>query len=124
MKKSFRPVNQVLGSEPTIGPFAVWQIFPMLAVGMLCAYLAIATPFPWWLALIIWTILSIVYLVVMGDKPWLTLSRLYKPPNVIRVGLDFHFDPTSTSFRKAKSKSSHQSSRLRLPQKSSRRRRF
>lgn len=124
MKKSFRPVNQVLGAEPTIGPFAVWQIFPMLAVGMLFAYLAISTSFPWWLALVIWAILSIFYLVVMGDKPWLTLSRLYKPPKIIRVGLDFRFDLSSVSFRKPTKKSArlHFSSRSR--QKSPRRRSF
>lgn len=88
----FRPVNQLLGTSPNLGPIPANQALPwllILVVGLaLGSFLGV--PWPWCLAFIFWGIAT--YWLLTGNHPWRFLARFRRKPNFIR-GHPFYLSP-------------------------------
>jgi hypothetical protein len=90
--QEFRPVNQILGSQPSLGPIPADQILPWLVI-VLCAYFLIngvfgglfADDFQRWL----WTALIAgwgiaTWWILTGGRSWRFLSKFIGVPTWTR----------------------------------------
>lgn len=90
--KEFRPVNQILGSQPSLGPIPADQVFPWVVIA-LASYFIIngifggifASEFQKWLWTILITIWGIAtWWILTGGKSWRFLSKFIGVPTWTR----------------------------------------
>ncbi|MGB8700189.1 MAG: hypothetical protein WCD18_12295 [Thermosynechococcaceae cyanobacterium] len=88
----FRPVNQLLGASPNLGPIPANQVVPWLIILMLGLALGsfFAVPWQWCIAFIIWGIAT--YWLLTGNHPWRFLARFRSTPSWVR-GHPFYTSP-------------------------------
>ncbi|HEY9824223.1 MAG TPA: hypothetical protein V6D19_02160 [Stenomitos sp.] len=79
----FRPVNQLLGTSPNIGPIPANQFIPWIAIILIGLSLGsfFGMPWQWCLAFIFWGIAT--YWLLTGNHPWRFLARFIKSPHWI-----------------------------------------
>jgi hypothetical protein len=81
----FRPVNQSLGQQPSLGPIPANLIAPS-AVILLGFYLFLVVllrlKFAWFLLLSVWGIAT--WWVVVGEKPWKFTHKFVRVPDWTR----------------------------------------
>ncbi|MEA5514808.1 hypothetical protein [Nodularia sp. UHCC 0506] len=91
-EQEFRPVNQILGSQPSLGPIPADQIFPWIVI-ILAAYFVVngvfggifADDFQRWL----WTVLIAgwgiaTWWILTGGRSWRFLSKFVGVPTWTR----------------------------------------
>jgi hypothetical protein len=90
--KEFRPVNQVLGTQPSLGPIPADQIFPWLAIALVSYFIihgifgsAFSDQWQKWL----WTLLCCgwgiaTWWILTGGRSWKFLSRFIGVPTWTR----------------------------------------
>ncbi|WP_414550899.1 hypothetical protein [Anabaena sp. CCY 0017] len=91
-EQEFRPVNQILGSQPSLGPIPADQIFPWIVI-VLAAYFVVngvfggifADDFQRWL----WTVLIAgwgiaTWWILTGGRSWRFLSKFVGVPTWTR----------------------------------------
>ncbi len=86
----FRAINLAVGLSPTVGSLSLYQIIPLLGMAMGIYYLKIWLNFSGLLAAILLGFSSGIFLAVLGDKPWLFLSRIKKVPYLVRSGAYYY----------------------------------
>jgi hypothetical protein len=79
-----RPVNQILGAQPNLGPFPASQIVPWGLILVFCWFCKALFNLSW-----IWTGLLAAWLmatcwILFGDKAWRYLSKFVEVPYVVR----------------------------------------
>ena len=86
-RDDFRPVNQLLGASPNLGPVPANQVLPWLVILVLglCMGSFFGVPWPWCLAFIFWGIGT--YWLLTGNKPWRFLARFRSTPHWLRAHL-------------------------------------
>ncbi len=83
----FRRVNRALSLQPKVGPFNFYQVMVFIGLGLPTYYLKELLGFSWLIAGITVSCSSGIFLLLLGNKPWLFFSRLKKAPNVVRAGV-------------------------------------
>lgn len=88
--RQFRPVNQSLGQQPSLGPIPANLLAP--SAGILFGFyvlfvLIFHIPFTWFLLLSIWGIAS--WWVVVGEKTWRFTHKFQGVPDWKRGHLDY-----------------------------------
>ncbi|RUS95591.1 hypothetical protein DSM106972_089470 [Dulcicalothrix desertica PCC 7102] len=90
--KEFRPVNQILGTQPSLGPIPADQIFPWIIIILLSYFIVngflgglFADAWQKWL----WTVLiagwgMATWWILTGGKSWRFLSKFIGVPNWTR----------------------------------------
>ncbi len=100
----FRPVNQLLGASPNLGPVPANQVIPWLVILVIGLSLGsfLAVPWHWCLAFIFWGIAT--YWLLTGNNPWRFLARFRSTPNWLR-GHPFYTSPLEEAIAFKHSKS-------------------
>ena len=108
--KEFRPVNQLLGATPNVGPFPANQVLPWTGILLFGILLGAMFKVPWqWCGMfIIWGIAT--YWLLTGSNPWKFLARFLKTPRFIRSHPNYISPLVEVEQRRRKS-SSRRSSR-------------
>jgi hypothetical protein len=90
-RSQFRPVNQSLGQQPSLGPIPANLLAPLagILVGFYILFVAILhIPYTWFLLLSIWGIAG--WWVVVGQKTWKFTHKFTGVPDWKRGHLSYH----------------------------------
>jgi hypothetical protein len=81
----FRPINQSLGQQPSLGPIPAHLLAPS-AVILVMFYLVIVVvlglTFAWFLLLSVWGVAT--WWVVVGERPWKFINKFVAVPDWTR----------------------------------------
>ena len=82
--RGFRTVNQILGTQPRLGPFPADQIVPWSVVALLGYFIKQIFHWDWvWMGIFITWGCS-TWWVLTGSKGWKFLSKFVGVPRVVR----------------------------------------
>lgn len=87
----FRPVNQSLGQQPSLGPIPANLLAPsaaILVVFYLLCIVLLGLPFAWFLLLSVWA--TSAWWVVVGEKPWKFTNKFVQVPDWTRGYVLYH----------------------------------
>jgi hypothetical protein len=82
MSERFRPVNQMLGSRPSLGPIPADLVLPWGGITVLVLIITrsvFVLDWAWTVGLIVWGCAS--WAVLTGTKPYKFLSKFLLPPH-------------------------------------------
>jgi hypothetical protein len=91
MTNQFRPVNQSLGQQPSLGPIPSNLLAPSAAILFgfyVLFFLVLRLAFVWFLLLSIWGICT--WWVVVGEKTWRFSNKFITVPDWKRGHLPYH----------------------------------
>jgi hypothetical protein len=77
--KQFRPVNQSLGQQPSLGPIPANLLMPatvILCIAYLVSQTLLHLDFAWFLLLSVWLLCT--WWIVVGERPW-KFTNKFKP---------------------------------------------
>jgi hypothetical protein len=81
-QKQFRPINQSLGQQPSLGPIPAYLLAPssMILVGSyLLTQIVLSLGFAWFLLVSLWGICT--WWVVVGEKMWKFTHKFISAPD-------------------------------------------
>ncbi len=85
----FRGINKAIGLNAKIGSFALYQVFSTLLWGLSSYYFKQAMGGSWMGAVGLFALGNGTTLLLLGDKPWMFLSRLVRVPHLFTIRMTY-----------------------------------
>ena len=85
-----RPINKAVGLSPKLGSLSIYQVAVMVGLAIPMYYLKELNSLPMIPIALIWGFISGLFLLIIGDRPWLFINRISRCPYTIRAGAYYY----------------------------------
>jgi hypothetical protein len=112
--KEFRPVNQILGAKPSLGPIPADQVIPWITISLLSYFLSqilFNLGWTWTILLAVWGFAT--WWILTGKSSWRFLSKFVSIPNWTRGVAQYHSFLEQPNYEKQNRKKKSQRKRHR-----------